>query len=210
MKSVPDLINTTLVVGGNALLKVFDRSPTMPDNEFRRREIESVSGLYGDDLLQTIDVYAIQSYRVLNEEIEKVWQDIHHEVATIHPMLRQRLQALSSAVGHLNERVHSHSVAALKLQQSVEESYIGFDSLAELSEKLCQIESRIQQKEQEQKQARAIIKSGFNNLLDGITQTRKSTQSTQQKKATEQKLLEEKLAKQEQLELVYDRLQLSH
>ena len=214
MKSVPDLITTGLVVGGNAFLRVFDRTATMPDNDSRRRELESVSGLYGDDLLQTIDVYAIQSYRVLNEEVDKVWQDIHHEVATIHPMLRHRLQALSSAVGYLNERVHSHTVAAIKLQQSIEESYVEFDSLAELSDKVLAIEFRIKQKEQEQKQARAVIKTGFNNLLDGITQVKTDSKNghgtVSYTAKAKQKLFEEKLGKLEQLELICERLQLSH
>ena len=218
MKSLPDLITTSLVVGGNAVLRVFDRSTTVPNNDSRRRELESVSGLYGDDLLQTIDVYAMQSYRVLNEEVDRVWQEIHHEVATIHPTLRNRLQALSGAVGLLNERVHSHTVAAIKLQQSIEESYVEFDNLAELSDKVLAIEFRIKQKEQEQQQARAAIKTGFNNLLDGITEVKKDSTKNKTKDnanvsypaEAKQTLFEEKLGKLEQLDLIFERLKLSH
>ena len=199
MKHVPELITTTFVLGGNAVLGLFDRTP-VPDNESRRRELESLSGLYGDDLLQTIDVYANKSYRVLNQDIEKIWHDIHHEVATIHPTLRKRLQALSGSVGDLTERVHSHSVAALKLQQSIEESYMEFDNLSELREKIVGLQNQIQKKIQEHRQVQATYEANLNALLDDLTDNNKSKK--------------EKVAGQvdvlDRLELTYERLRLSY
>lgn len=183
MKHVPELITTTFVLGSNVVLSLFDRTP-LPNNESRRRELESLNGLYGDDLLQTIDVYSNDSYRVINKGIEKLCQDIHHEVPTVHKSLRNRLQAVSSAVENFKERVHSHSIAALKLQKSVEESYVEYDSLVELKEKILGLSAKVRQKETTFDLNWSTIEKDFNKLLDNITQISSDWQHVSKQKCS--------------------------